>query len=190
MSPAVARLYYHRRALVATMVLGLLLGLSTLRIGFFTDDYVFVASLEASGPKPPSTFDLYDSAHGRADTQALVARGPFPWWTHPDLKVRFFRPISSALFLLDHAIFRHAPLGYHLHALLWYALFLAGVAFLFKLLFLPPLRIWCSFLFALNAAHAEPLAWLASRHLLIACAPAVWGLVAHLLYREHGFRPG
>jgi hypothetical protein len=180
----------HRYALVATVAVGVLLALSTLRIGFYADDYTFLAFLETPAPKHPSAFNLYDFSHGRADTGVLIARGPFPWWTDPDLKLRFFRPISSALFWLDHAIFAHSPLGYHVHALLWYALFLAGVARLFRLIFEPPLLIWCSLLFALNAAHSEPVAWLASRHLLVACTPAVWGLVAHMSYRERGYRPG
>src|SRR5882724_2555685 len=116
MALRLARLFGHRYALVATVGLGMLLGLSTLWIGFYGDDYTFLAFLETPGPKQPSTFDLYEFSHGRADTDLLMARGPFPWWTDPDLKLRFFRPISSALFLLDHAIFGHAPLGYHIHA--------------------------------------------------------------------------
>jgi hypothetical protein len=189
MTPALARLFHHRCALVVTVALGVALGLSTLWIGFYTDDYTFLAFLETPGHKHPSTFDLYDFVHGRADIPALLTRG-FPWWLDPDLKLRFFRPISSALFLVDHATFGHAPLGYHVHSLLWFALFLAGVAFLFRLVLEPPLLIWCSLLFALNAAHNEPVAWPSSRHLLVACTPAIWGLVAHVAYRERGFRPG
>lgn len=190
MGPTLARLLHHRRALAATVALGVLLGLSTLHVGFYTDDYTFLAFLETPGPKHPSTFGLYDFSHGLADTQLLTARGPFPWWTDPDLNLRFFRPISSAVFLLDHATFGHAPLGYHLDALLWYTVFLVGVAYLFRLVLRPPLRIWCSLLFALDAAHSEPVAWVSSRHLLVACTPAVWGLVAHVSYRERGFRHG
>jgi hypothetical protein len=172
------------------LALGVLLGASTLQVGFYTDDFAFLADLETAAPKKVNAFNLYDFAHGRVDTSVLIARGPFPWWTHPDLKLRFFRPLSSALFWLDHAVFGHSPLGYHVHAMVWYALFLAGALALYRRVLEPPVLIFSSLLFALSPAHVEPVVWLASRHLLVACTPALWGLVAHVSYRERGFQPG
>jgi hypothetical protein len=189
-SSKVMRILHHRGALPAAIVLGVLLATSALQVGFYTDDFTFVAYLETPAPKHATAFNLYDFSRGRAETRALMSRGPFPWWTHPDLKLRFFRPLSSALFWIDHAAFGHDPLGYHVHALLWYALFLTGAAALYRLVLGPPLLIVCALLFALSPAHVEPLAWIASRHLLVACTPALWGLVAHVAHRERGFRPG
>jgi hypothetical protein len=181
----------HRRAVPLLLAFGVLLALSTLQIGFFTDDYALLAYLEGAVPKRGSPLQLYDFARADpADIHALVTRGPFPWWTDPELKLRFFRPLSSALFAVDHALFGHAPLGYHVHAVLWYALFLAGAVSLFHLVAPRPLRSWSLLVFVLGAAHSEPVGWLSSRHLLVASVPALWGLVAHVAYREHGFRPG
>jgi hypothetical protein len=178
------------RTLALIVVLGILLGATTLGAGFYADDYTFLADLEIPAPKSVSIFSLYDFSHGRADTSVLVPRGPFPWWTDPNLKLRFFRPLSSALFGLDHALFGHSPFGYRVHALIWFALFFAGAVALFRLVFAPPLLYVSALLFVLNSAHSEPLAWLASRNLLISGTPALWGLVAHVTYRERGFRAG
>jgi hypothetical protein len=190
MPSRLAKLVAHRRALAFTVVIGALLGLSTLGVGFYTDDFTFLADLETKSPKQPSPFGLYDFSRGGAETVALMARGPFPWWTDPSLKLRFLRPLSSELFRLDHALFGHAPLGYHVHAWIWFVLYLAGVALLYRAVLGPTLAVVCSLVFALTASHFEPLGWISSRHLLVSCTPALWGLVAHIAFREHGFRPG
>jgi len=185
------RVLGHRRSSERIAALGCVLALATLPIGFFTDDYPFIARLDGQGPKPPTVFGLYDFVGGDAsETYALIRRGPFPWWTALDLKLRLWRPLSSALFALDHALFGHAPLGYHVHAFFLYSLFVAGVALLFHLAVPASLRGFCLLVFALNAAHSEPVGWLSSRHLLIAGVPSLWGLVAHVAFRERGFRPG
>src|SRR5258708_8927984 len=185
------RLLSDRRSSLWLVAFGCLLALVTFRIGFFTDDYTFIARLEGRGPKPPTVFGLYDFVGADpAETRALIRRGPFPWWTAPDLNVRFWRPLSSALFVLDHAVFGHAPFGYHVTALVLYSVFLAGVASLYREALPAGVRGVSLLVFVANAAHCEPVGWLSSRHLLVAAVPAVWGLVAHIAYRERGVRPG
>ncbi|SRR6266540_2453647 len=185
------RILSYARSSQLLVAIGCMLGLAALPIGFFTDDYTFVARLDGHLPKPPTVFGLYDFVGtDRAETSTFIRQGPFPWWTALDLKLRFWRPLSSALFAFDHAVFGHAPLGYHLHALVWYGLLLGGVASLFRRVMSVPLRRFCLLVFVLSAAHSEPVGWLSSRHLLIAAVPSLWGLVAHVAYRERGFRAG
>jgi hypothetical protein len=104
--------------------------------------------------------------------------------------VRFFRPLSSALFALDHAVFAGFATGYHLHALGWYMLLLLAVGFLLRSVLSPPLWQWSFLLFALSASHAQPVGWLSCRHLLVATAPSVGGLALHVQYRERGLQAG
>src|SRR4051812_992692 len=121
MPSPLSRWLSHRRSTALIFALGVLLGLSTLQIGFFTDDYPFVAYLDGAVPSRAAALGLYDFARADpANIQELVQHGPYPWWTDPELKLRFFRPLSSGLLALDHALFGHAPLGYHVHAVLWY----------------------------------------------------------------------
>jgi hypothetical protein len=51
--------------------------------------------------------------------------GPIPWFVHPQLKVNFLRPVSSALLALDHAFFGLRPWGYRIQAILWYLVIIA-----------------------------------------------------------------
>jgi len=178
----------HRRSFAVVVAIGVALAATTLRMGLFCDDYVFVAELEGVTPKTSNGFDLYEFATGHDD--ALVRRGLFPWWCAPGLKVRFFRPLSSALFALDHAIFGRSLLGYHLHALAWYFSLLLGVGLLLRRVLSRRLAIASLLLFALSATHVEPVGWASSRHLLFAAAPSIGGLALYVSRRERGLGGG
>lgn len=182
----------QRRWFFAAVVgLGLLLVLPALAVGFVADDYMFVHRLEEQGRA--ASLRLYEFADGGPGQHARMMNdrfAAFPWWVSDDFKVRFFRPLSSGLFALDHALFGRAPLGYHAHSLLWYAGLLATVgAFLRKVCPTPTWQL-AFLLFVLSGAHAEPAAWLASRHVLVSAVPALLGLLALIAQREHGFRFG
>src|SRR5262249_4386496 len=44
--------------------------------------------------------------------------------------------------------------------------------------------------FVIDDAHTQPIGWISCRHVLIAAAPTLLGLAAHLRFRERGFRAG
>lgn len=181
----------HRCFFLAAFLLGIALALPSLRVGFVADDYTFIQRLEHAAPAP--TWSLYEFATGEPGTRASVMSSRWlasPWWMGGDFKLRFLRPVASALLALDHSLFGRSPLGYHVHSLLWYALLLAGVGLLLRLVCSSPIRQVAFALFVLSAAHAEPVGWISSRHLLVASAPAMLGLVALIARRERGFRWG
>jgi hypothetical protein len=174
-----------------TVAIAMTLALSTLRIGFFADDYAFIASLDGVSPQKLSPLALYDFAAGdESANQELMQQGPFPWWTAPDLKVRFFRPLSSALLFLDHALFGHHPLGYHLHGLVWFLAVLVGVALVYRRVLSLEMAGWSLLPFAISAHLAESVGWISGRHMLVSGAPALLGLAAHVHYREGRWAPG
>ncbi len=121
-----------RYAWVATIV-GLLISLPSLAVGFYADDYnhlLLLAGYDTGAGRP---FDIYRFMMGNL-SDAIYA-GPFPWWTNPDLRIAFLRPIASAMFMLDHALFGMNAVGYHAHALLWYGLLVFTVAMFYGRLF-------------------------------------------------------
>lgn len=175
----------------AAVCLGVLLVLPALDVGFVADDYMFIHRLDVQGRA--ASLRLYEFAEGKPGQHARLMSErwvTFPWWMSDNFKVRFVRPLSSGLFALDYALFGRAPLGYHAHSLLWYAGMLAVVgAFLRRICPAPTWQI-AFLLFVLNAGHAECVAWLASRHVLVSSVPALLGLLALIAYRERGFRFG
>lgn len=189
--PFASALVAHRRFAWIAVAAGMVLALTSLRGSFFLDDYPFVAWLDGAGPRRVTPFNLYEFALGeRASNFEMMRRGPWPWWTDPDVKLRFFRPLSSVLLWTDHALFGHAALGYHLHTLFWYLGLLFAVGLLLRCALSHSLFGLSLFVYAVSGAHVHPVGWISSRHMLVSAAPSVAGLAAHLLYRERGFRAG
>ncbi|APR75384.1 Hypothetical protein A7982_00730 [Minicystis rosea] len=198
----------HPRAVPAVVLIALLVALSTLQIGFYGDDYSQLAQIERTHPalSHSSPVDLYRFIPGdRAELAGFVKYGPVPWFADPSLKLHFFRPLSSLLLTLDHALWGRRPLGYHITCVLLYvALVLVTALFYRTILGVrdgdadPTSRprgaavtaTLAAIVFAIDAGHFQPIGWIASRHLLVAALPAVLGLMAHVRFVRDGFRAG
>lgn len=166
------------------------LGLSTCLFGFFIDDYVHILSLEGRVPST-STFDLFCFADGAPGGVAkLMGFLPFPWFTDLDVRLHFFRPLSSATMALDLALFGRNPLPFHLHSMLWYVAFVAISWKIFRRALPAALAGLAIVLFALDFGHLFATAWWSNRNALVAAVPALAGFWAHLRWREDGWKPG
>jgi len=121
---------------------------------------------------------------------SYLAQGPFPWWTLPDFKAHFFRPLSSALIVLDHSLFGRAAVWYHAHSILWYVLLVLGWGMILRKSLPGPVAVLALVIFALDDAHLMPTVWLANRNALVATVPTLFGLYAHIRWREDGWLPG
>ncbi|MCY1073037.1 hypothetical protein [Archangium lansingense] len=179
------RWFAFPRILWLSLVAALVLTLPTAWIGFVSDDYVHLLILEGF-PAPGTPWDLFRFAGGNpTELQRLMDEGPYPWWTLPELKLSFWRPLSSALAVMDHRLFGRNAVGWHLHSLAWY---LGMVALYGALLrrFLPgAIGALALFLFAIDGAHFMVAGWIANRNALVAAVPALFGLWMHLEWREH-----
>jgi hypothetical protein len=169
----------------------LLLGLPTLPVGYVLDDHVHRYGFTGF-PSPAQGLDLFSFTPKAAGGLApFIRSGPFPWWTHPELRVRFFRPLSSALLHVDHALFPDRPLPAHAHSLLWNLAFVAvGLLLLRRLVPAGPVQALAMLLFAAAAPRWMAATWLANRNALVAGTFALLGFWAHLRWRQDGWRAG
>lgn len=174
---------------------------------FFGDDHIQLGTLEETTEGIDATpFDLYGFMDGSTeDVRRSMETGPVPWFVHPRFKVNFFRPVSSALLVLDHAIFGLRPWGYRIQAILWYLLIIAVYGIWLRLV-MPAVgrssgvERWCGtsgsaallalFIFAVSDPHWVNVAWTAGRWVLVTTALTLTGCVAHLRWRQEGWRPG
>jgi hypothetical protein len=183
-TPPRSRWLAFPRVLWLSLLAALLLVLPTVWMGFISDDFGHLLILEGQ-PNLGSPYDLFRFANGDpAALRPMVDRGPYPWWTLPELKLAFWRPLSSALAVLDHGLFGRDARGWHLHSIAWY---LAMVALFGVLLrrFLPgAIGALALFLFAIDGSHFMVAGWLANRNALVAAVPALFGLWMHLEWRE------
>ncbi|WNG34313.1 hypothetical protein F0U61_12245 [Archangium violaceum] len=153
-------------------------------MGFALDDYIHLLIFEGQWPLG-SPFDLFRFAGGSPEgMRRIVQEGPYPWWTLPELKISFWRPLSSALAVLDHRLWGRNALGYHLHSLAWYLGVVALLGALLRRLWPGSLVALALLLFAVDEAHLLPVGWIANRNALVSTVLALGGLWMHLEWRE------
>lgn len=172
------------REIALLLVVGALLFSPAVLTPLFLDDHLQGAMVDGTFPAPRSPFDLYDFVDDGART-VLTDHGLLPWWSHPKLTIRFFRPLSSALLWVDHRVFSHAALPMHLHSLAWWMAAVLAVRAFYRRLFSPRITLLATIVFALAPCHALPIAWLANRETLISLAFGALALAAQARWREH-----
>jgi hypothetical protein len=176
-------------------LLALLLTLPALATGWQFDDYLHRAALTASADRPslrPALMDLFVFMDGDpARTQRRMASGEFPWWTLPEGKVAFWRPLSGLTHWLDYRVWPQQPALMHVHSLLWFAALIAAATLLYRRIMGPTaLAGLAALLYAVDDAHGFAAAWLSNRNVLLAALCGCLTLLAHDRWRRAGWRPG
>lgn len=159
---------------------------------FMADDFLQLAVLEGLSPSAAWTglLDLYTISDGNpAHVLAMKEAGFFPWSFNPVFEMGFFRPLSSALLVLDHRLFGLHPSGYRLHGVLWSLLLVAAVAIIFRRTLPQRVGALSLLVFVLSAIQAI-FCWNAARHVLVATALGLVAFAAHLRWRVENWRPG
>ena len=184
-SPTPAPLTRRRNLLALWLLLlvGALVNLPALRSPFLLDDYLHASMVDGTFPVPRGPFDLYNFVND-ADRTILIERGLLPWWSHPRLVIRFFRPLSSALVRADHHFFGDRPLPLHVHSFGWWAAAVLAARALFQRFFTERVSWIATVIFALAPRHALPLAWLANREALVSLTFGAPGIAAYARFRE------
>jgi hypothetical protein len=147
---------------------------------FFADDYFLLGALERVSPLPgQAPFDLYRIADGSPDAMhALQARGVWPWFFDDQFRMRFFRPLGSALIALDHSLFGLDATGYVVSNCLWYLALVLGVAALYRRKLSAATAGPATFVYAVSGIFVQAIGWTATRPHTAAAAAAVWAYVA------------
>jgi hypothetical protein len=159
----------------------------TLQEGLFADDFTATAMLDHKFASPRGPFDLFDFANGTPrDVRALQRLGSLPWWAPSDYRISFLRPLSSALWHLDRALFGRAFWAYHAHSLGVFCLLVIASSVLYRRLLPMPVAALATLMFAVDDSHQFPVVWLSNRGGIYAVLFGVLALLAHLRWRTHG----
>lgn len=172
------------------LVAAALLTATGLGVGFVADDAYHL--LVMRGDRVPAiNGNLYSFMPGDAAiAQPFIETGPFPWWMYPEAKARFFRPLTNALHHFDYNVFGMRAFWWHFHGLLWYLAMVLAWILIARRSLSPPIAAFAALLFAIDYTHWMPAVWIANRNALIACVPAIFGVYAHIRWRESGWKPG
>jgi hypothetical protein len=174
-----------------SVVLAVALPLFGLQLGLLMDDYTLVLRARGQLDAFGSPWDLFRfTGASSADFHRLIELGYWPWWSWPELKLAFFRPLSSALIHFDVGVLGDHPLLWHLHSIAWYLAVCALVFALYRRIVPAAAAGLALLFFVVDDTHTMTVAWLANRNSLVAAVPALAGLLLHLKWREDGWRPG
>ncbi len=173
----------RRWSLWAVLAFGAVVFSAAIRSPYMLDDFLHASMVRGTYPGGRGAFDLYNFVDdgNRAD---MMAVGIVPWWTHPGLVIRFFRPLSSVLRWGDLHLLSTSPLLQHIHSLIWWALAVVAVGALARRAFSPRVSAIATFVFALSPCHSIPLAWLANREALVSLALGAFALNAYARWRD------
>ena len=165
------------------LAIGTVVHLSALRTRFLLDDFLHMSMLRGRFVAPRHPLDLYNFVDD-TDRSAMIAQGLLPWWSHPALTIKFFRPLSSALVWLDHSLFGASPSVMHVHSLLWWSAMVIGAFALYRRFLGERIARIAVLLFAVAPCHAMPIAWLANRDALISLGLGIPALFVYTRSRE------
>jgi len=172
-----------KRLPALAILLGVALAAPSLTAGLSADDWLH--ELYAVGPRLPGMtrrpLDLFTFADGNPEhTRALMDAGVFPWWSDPEVKLAFFRPLTALTHQVDWALWPRSAVLMHAHSLLWYGLALLAVWLVYRRLMGPSrLALLALALFAVDDAHGPAVGWVANRNAMVSLALGLPALALH-----------
>jgi hypothetical protein len=162
--------------------------------GLRGDDYVLLGILSASDgildayPARLDIFNFFDGDHER--TRRLLDLGVLPWWTDPQIKMAFWRPVAALSHWVDAVAWRDRPELMHLQNVFWFAVLIAVTAHAYqRFMGLAPAAIATLF-YALGAAHAGAVTWISARNNILGAIFGMTALILHDRWRRDGWRAG
>lgn len=174
------------------MLLAFVLSLPFCATAIFLDDYMHRYLLEGLTPAMGDRWHLFTFAGGGPERMMpYIVDGPFPWWTSLQLHFAFFRPFTAVVANAEYALWGWNPVAMHLHSIAWYVALVAVATRLFGRAFgVVAVASLASVLFAIDDVHALVAGWVANRNATIASVPALLAVLAHVRWREDGWRWG
>jgi hypothetical protein len=191
MKARLARLLSSRAFIVVAVALAVVLLLPTLRVGFMMDDYAQPSWLRG-GPHatggPRGVWDMFRFQDAdRASFKLSLDRGFWPWWTNPELRLAFFRPLTSLTHALDHRLFPGGAAIMRLESILMYGAVVAIAGLLYRRFLGATVAFGLALLmYAIDDAHGVVVTWIADRNAVLAAGLGFGALLLH----DRGVRDG
>lgn len=167
------------------VLVGVALSLPVLRGGLHDDDFFHRLALSGRAPAfRRDVWSLYEFVPSSGEARRLIDHGLLPWFADPELRTRFFRPLSSALIGLDVKGFGDRALPAYLHSLIWFSVVLWLVVRIHRRLLSERAAFWASLSYAIAGAHAATTSWIAARHVLVGTAFGLAAFAVSLSWRD------
>ena len=153
----------ERKLTAFAFAAGLALSLCTLQLGLIVDDWAQILRARGQLPQLGDAWDLYNFTGAPGAFPKMIADGPYPWWSYAQMRLGFFRPLSSALIHLDVNVIGDHVVLWNLHSIAWYLALLGLVFALYRRVLSSAAAPLALLFFAIDDAHWMPVGWLANR---------------------------
>ena len=156
---------------------------AALRAPLEMDDVAQRAMIEGKLTPKRAPFNLYDFV-ADDNRAALLDRGVIPWWSDPNLVIRFLRPLPSALVWLDYRFFGYGAFGPHALSFVWWAAAVIAAHALYRTAFGMRTALVATAVFALSPTLAIPLVWAANRNVIVTLTFGALALALYIRWRN------
>jgi hypothetical protein len=182
------------RAATWILVIAVVLVLPCITVGFAADDHVQrVAAEQGAGIADfqRGFLDLFTFSSGRPEeVGALRDAGVFGWWVAEDLKLSFFRPLSSLTHQIDYLLWPDAAWAMYLHSIAWFFALLLAARALYSSLHRPWVAALALMLYGLDDARGPVVGWISNRNALVMGTFAFASLWAYHRWAADEWKPG
>jgi hypothetical protein len=154
---------------------------------FFADDFLQLQLLKTSPYSTKRLFDVFTFFDGsRPHIQRLMETGALPWFSSPELKISFWRPLSALLIEIDYKFGGINPSFAKAHSIVWYFLIILVVGVLYRVVLPRNVAFLSLVIFVLAPNHREPVQWLAARNALVTGTLGAASLMFYVKWRQGG----
>ncbi|GJM23711.1 MAG: hypothetical protein DHS20C16_01260 [Phycisphaerae bacterium] len=177
-------------------LLGVILTLPGLGLGWQTDDHLHRASLTDEFPVMADArrpfWDMFAFVkEGTLAESGVIERGELPWWTPPNFEIAFYRPVAGITHWIDYKLWPHSPWIMHAHSIVWYGLTVFLAALLFRRFSITPIVAGLAALvYAISDGNGLPAVWLANRNATLAACFGICTILAYDWWRRDGSNLG
>ncbi len=127
-----------------------------------------------------SVFKLYDSKTNDPDHQWG------PWWTNPELKINFFRPLSGLALYAQYHVFGKHPFFFHVVATILFLTFVYLWANILREFLPDKTAILALLIMVFSSKPIVATLWVANQNALIAAIFFTIGFQIHIMSRKSG----
>ncbi len=163
----------------------------SLRLGWVFDDDFHRLTIRGSTrclAFSGSIWDMFRFLDGdAARTLELMDHGVLPWWTVPEAKGSFWRPLTILTHWIDYHLWPDTAWLMHAQSIMWYGLLVLAAAALYRRMMGAGIAAGLAMvLFAVDDAHSMPAAWLSNRNAIVSGVFGVLAILAHDRRRRQG----
>ncbi len=154
----------------------------TFDAGFVFDDYAQQEMLKLikNGQREMNMFYFTSTPE---EVDYYIQMTAIPWWTGPQWRLKYFRPVATLSHLIDYSLWGSNPLPYHIQNVIWYVLLVILLYLLYRSFSNHGAMAFCgAMVFALEPCHYFTVRWPASRNDIICATFLVASFIFYLKF--------